>query len=284
MTVYKESGLSNKLGKVIVVKLGGATLGSHDTAIEDMVELQKQGRSLVVVHGGGKLITEWLSKQGISSQFVRGERVTDEATLEVVTSVLAGLVNKEIVGRINELGGKALGISGVDGALIQGRIKDREMGYVGTVVEVNLAPLKAILKSDYIPVVAPLGLNSFDKPEGAPPVLNINADVVAGEIAAAIGAEKLIFLTDVAGIGDQSGKLLPQLSPCQAEALMASGVVSGGMIPKVEACLRALSTTSTTSIIDGRQPRALLKEIEGRGGGTTIQPLPGVEWRGRRGK
>jgi len=126
--------LSNKLGKVIVVKLGGATLGSHDTAIEDMVELQKQGKLLVVVHGGGKLITEWLSKQGISSRFVQGQRVTDEATLEVVTSVLAGLVNKEIVAKINGLGGKAVGISGVDGALIQARIKDRELGYIGTVV------------------------------------------------------------------------------------------------------------------------------------------------------
>jgi len=263
--------LSNKLGKVIVVKLGGATLGSHDTAIEDMVELQKQGKLLVVVHGGGKLITEWLSKRGISSRFVRGERVTDEATLEVVTSVLAGLVNKEIVARINNLGGQAIGISGVDGALIQGRIKDREMGYVGTVVRVNPAPLEAILQSGYIPVVAPIGLHSFDKPDGAPPVLNINADVVAGEIAAAVGAESLIFLTDVAGIGDQSGKLLPQLSPSQAEALMASGVISGGMIPKVEACLRALSTASAVSIIDGRQPHALLRDIEGQGAGTTIK-------------
>ena len=263
--------MSNKLGKVIVVKLGGATLGSHDTAIEDMVELQKQGKSLVVVHGGGKLITEWLSKQGISSRFVRGERVTDEATLEVVTSVLAGLVNKEIVARINDLGGRAVGISGVDGSLIQAKIKDRELGYVGMIVKINLALLEAILPSGYIPVVAPIGLHSVDKPDGAPPVLNINADAVAGEIAAAIGAESLILLTDVDGICDQSGKLLPGLSPGEAEALMVSGVISGGMIPKVEACLRALSTTSTTSIIDGRQPHALLREIEGQGVGTTIK-------------
>jgi len=269
--------LSNKLGKVIVVKLGGATLGSHDTAIEDMVELQHQGKSLVVVHGGGKLITEWLSKQGISSQFVQGQRVTDEATLEVVTSVLAGLVNKEIVARINDLGGQAIGISGVDGGLIQAKIEDRELGYVGTVVKINLTPLEAILGSGYIPVVAPIGLHSFDKPDGAPPMLNINADAVAGEIATAIGAESLIFLTDVVGICDQSGNLLPQLSPGEAEALMVSGVISGGMIPKVDACLRALSTTSTTSIMDGRQPHALLRETEGHGGGTTIQRLSGVD-------
>jgi acetylglutamate kinase len=259
------------LEKVIVVKLGGATLGSHDTAIEDMVALQQQGKSLVVVHGGGKLITEWLSKQGISSQFVQGQRVTDKAALEVVTSVLAGLVNKEIVAGINDLGGRAVGISGVDGALIQARIKDREQGYIGTVVKVNCAPLEAILRSGYIPVVAPIGLHSFDRPEGTPPVLNINADVAAGEIAAAVGAEALIFLTDVDGICDRSGKLLAQLSPGEAEALKVSGVISGGMIPKVEACLRALSTTSITSIIDGRQPHVLLRDVEGRGGGTTIK-------------
>jgi len=268
--------LSSKLDKVIVVKLGGATLGSHDTAIEDMVELQRQGKSLVVIHGGGKLITEWLLKHGVSSQFVRGERVTDKATLEVVTSVLAGLVNKEIVARINDLGGQAVGISGVDGALIQGKIKNRELGYIGTVVKVNLALLEVILQSGYIPVVAPVSLHSFDKPDGTPPLLNINADAAAGEIAATIGAERLIFLTDVVGICDQSGNLLSQLSPGEAESLMASGVISGGMIPKVEAGIRALSTTPTTSIIDGRQPHALLREVEGHGGGTTIQRLSGV--------
>jgi len=263
--------LSNKLDKVIVVKLGGATLGSHDTTIEDIVELQQQGKSLVVVHGGAKVITEWLSRQGIPTRFVQGERVTDEATLEVVTAVLAGLVNKEIVAAINGLGGQAVGMSGVDGALIQGKIKDAELGYVGTVVKVNPAPLKILLESGYIPVVAPVSLHSFDKPDKAPQLLNINGDTVAGEIAAAIGAERLIFLTDVAGIYDHSGSLLPQLSPGEAEALMASGVASEGMMPKIKACLRALSTTSTTRIIDGRQPHALLKEIEGGGGGTTIR-------------
>jgi acetylglutamate kinase len=253
----------------MVIKLGGATLGSHDTAIEDMVELQKQGKLLVVVHGGGKLITEWLEKQGISSRFVRGQRVTDEATLEVVTSVLAGLVNKEIVAAINGQGGRAMGISGVDGALIRGKVRDKELGYAGTVVKVDTAPLEVLLQSGYIPVVAPVSLN--DKPGDAPAILNMNADVVAGEIAAAIGAERLIFLTDVAGICDQSGRLLPQLSVGEAEALTASGVISGGMIPKVEACLRALATTSTASIIDGRQRHALLKEIEGGGVGTRIE-------------
>jgi acetylglutamate kinase len=262
--------MGNKLGKVIVVKIGGATFGSHDTTIEDIVYLQGQGKSLVIVHGGGKVITDWLERQGVTTRFAHGERVTDEATLEVVISVLAGLVNKEIVANINSLGGRAVGISGVDGGLIQGRIKDKELGYIGEVVGVNLAPLEALLESGYIPVIAPVSLNAGE-PGKAPMVLNINADAVAGEVAAAIGADRLIILTDVVGVCDQSGNLLPRLSPDEAEALLASGVASGGMIPKIKACLRALSGTSITRIIDGRQPHTLLKEIEGHGGGTTIE-------------
>lgn len=265
--------MGNSLDNVSVVKLGGSTLGKHDTAIEDMVELQRRGTSLVIVHGGGKLVTEWLGKQGISTRFIQGQRVTDKATLEVAISVLAGLVNKEIVSAINNLGGQAVGISGVDGALIQSRIKDTELGYVGTVVEVNIAPLKALLQPGYIPVVAPIGLMLSEKPGEAPQMLNINADTVAGEIAAAIGARKLIFLTDVAGVCDRSGELLPQLSPGEAEALIGSKVISGGMIPKIRACLRASSNAVTSCIIDGRQPHALLNDIEGRIRGTTIKAI-----------
>ena len=259
------------MNKVIVVKLGGATLGNHDTTIEDIVELQRQGRLLVVVHGGAKVVTEWLSRQRIPTRFIDGERVTDKAALEMVTAVLAGLVNKEIVAAINSLGGQAVGISGVDGPLIQGRIKNKEMGYMGTVVEVNIAPLEALLQSGYIPIVAPVSLHSFDKPDDAPQLLNINGDPVAGEIAVAIGAERLIFLTDVGGIYDQQGKLLSQLSSSEAEGLISSGIASGGMMPKIKACLRALSTTPITRIIDGRQPHALLREVEEGNGGTTIK-------------
>lgn len=265
------------MDKVIVVKLGGATFGSHDTTIEDIVELQRQGRLLIIVHGGAKVVTEWLSRQGISTRFVDGERVTDKTMLEMVTAVLGGLVNKEIVASINNLGGRAVGISGVDGGLIQGRIKSDQMGYMGTVVKVDSALLEALLQSGYIPVVAPVSLHSFDRPDKAPPILNINGDPVAGEIAAAIGAERLIFLTDVVGICDSSGKLLPKLSLSEVEALVASGVVSGGMIPKIRACLRALTSTSITRIIDGTQPHTLLREIEGGSGGTTIQCLSRVD-------
>ena len=256
--------------ELIVVKIGGATLGSHDTAIEDIVKLQGQGQSVLVVHGGGKLITDWLQKQDISTSFVGGERVTDKPTLEVATAVLAGLVNKDITAAINNQGGRAVGISGVDGAVIEGKISDPEKGYVGAVVRVNTALLESLLDAGFVPVVAPIGQNTGDKQADDPLTLNFNADVAAGEIAAAIGAERLIFLTDVEGVGDESGKLIPRLTQAEAEALLDSGVASGGMIPKIKACLTALSSTPSTCIIDGRQAHALLMEIKESGGGTTI--------------
>jgi len=258
------------LDKAIVIKIGGATLGSHDTTIADIVALQERGRSLVIVHGGGKMITSWLEKRGIKTRFINGERVTEEQTLEVVVSVLAGVVNKEIVADINARGGLAVGISGVDGGLIQGKFKNKELGYVGEVARINPAPLEALLQAGYIPVVAPIAINV--KAEKSPRVLNINADIVAGEIAAAIGAEKLVFLTDVAGVSDHSGNLLARLSPAEAEALVASGTASGGMIPKIKACLTALSGASAACVIaDGRQSHALLDDFNGRGGGTIIK-------------
>jgi len=260
----------SKLDRAVVIKIGGATLGSHDTTIADIVSMQQQGRSLVIVHGGGKMITSWLEKRGIKTKFINGERVTDEETLEVVVSVLVGVVNKEIVADINAGGGLSVGISGVDGSLIQGKFKNKELGFVGEVAKINPAPLEALLQAGYIPVVAPIAIDV--KAEKAPRVLNINADIVAGEIAAAIGAEKLVFLTDVAGVSDHSGNLLAHLSPAEAEALMASGTASGGMIPKITACLRALAgSASACIIVDGRQSHALLDDINGKGGGTTIK-------------
>ena len=261
------------MDRVIVVKIGGAILGGDDTSFEDIAYLQRQGKSLVVVHGGGKVITEWMSRQGVTAQFVQGERVTDKAMLEIVVAVLGGLVNKEIVAAINTRGGQAVGISGIDGSLVQGKIKSPELGYVGTVVKVAPAPVLTLLEAGYIPVVAPVSLQLPDKRDEAAQILNVNADIAAGEIAVAVGAERLIFLTDVAGICDRSGKLLPELSPKEAEDLIATGVASGGMIPKIRACLRALASTASASIIDGRQTHALLKEIESGGGGTTIEAV-----------
>ncbi len=255
---------------VIVIKMGGSTLGSHDTTLEDIVALQKQGKSLVVIHGGGKVITDWLTRQGIQTKFVRGERVTDKASLEVVTAVLAGLTNKELVAALNNLGGRAIGVSGVDGALIQAKMPDAEKGYVGEVVKVNTELLETLLGAWFVPVISPVSLYAFDRPSDAPLLLNVNADLIAGDIAAALKAEKLIFLTDVAGVNDKSGKTLEKLSAAEAEKLIASGTASGGMIPKIKACLKALETVPLARIIDGREPHALLKEVKGQDGGTTI--------------
>ena len=255
---------------ITVIKIGGSTFKSGDTTVEDIVALQKKGKSLVVVHGGGNTVTDWLKRLGITTQFVRGERVTDLPSLEVVTAVLAGLVNKEITAAINTKGGRAVGISGADGSLIESRMKDKEMGYVGAVEKVNPAVLKALLKEGFIPVVSPVSLFSLDRPGDAPAVINVNGDPIAGEIAAELGAKKLIFLTDVDGINDSSGKLISRVSKAEAAAMIASGVISGGMIPKINACLQALNAGSVTRIIDGRKPHALIQEFEGGDGGTTI--------------
>jgi len=257
------------LDEIIVVKMGGSAFDSRDNTIEDLVALQQRGHAIVVVHGGGNLVSQWLERLGIATRFVHGERVTDREMLDVVCAVLAGLTNKEIVAGINCAGGRAIGLSGADGALIQGRIKNEELGYVAEVTAVNTGLLKTLLGAGYIPVISPLTLHS-DRAGDDPPLLNINGDHVAGEIAAALGAGKLIYLTDVAGIRDRAGTLLSQLSADEAEALIDSGVASGGMVPKIRACLRALTVNAVTRIIDGKQPHALLREIEGQGAGTTI--------------
>ena len=256
--------------RAIVIKIGGSTLGNHDTTLADLVALQQRGELPVVVHGGANVVTEWLDRLEIPVSFVRGRRVTDAKTLKVVIAVLAGLVNKELVAAIESLGGRALGLTGIDGGLFEAQIEDPEMGYVGEVVRVNTALLEATLKARFIPVIAPLGLQAPPGTEENGFVLNLNGDTVAGEIAAAIAAQRLVFLTDVAGISDSSGELVRHLSPEEANTILATGVATGGMIPKVEACLRALSTVPMTRIIDGRVSHALLQEMDGEGEGTTI--------------
>jgi acetylglutamate kinase len=255
---------------IIVIKIGGSTFSSRDTTIGDIVTLHQKGLALIVVHGGGATVTDWLKRLGVATRFIRGERVTDLPTLEVVTAVLAGLVNKEITAAINIRGGRAVGISGVDGSTIESAMKDREMGYVGAMIKMNPALLEALLKDGFIPVVSPLSLYSVDRAAGAPAIMNVNGDPIAGDITVALRAKMLVFLTDVPGVSDASGKLISRLSADEAATMIASGVVSGGMIPKINACLRALKAGSVTRIIDGRKPHALLKEIEDGDGGTTI--------------
>ena len=263
--------MATNFKKPIVIKIGGSTFGRGDTTVEDLASLQKSGILPVVVHGGGNKVTDWLSKMAIPTSFVRGLRVTDRETLDVVIAVLTGLVNKELVAAINSSGGKAIGISGVDGGLIQAEIESPDMGYTGQVTKVNIEPVEAILNAGYIPVIAPGGLRLPAEDDDPVMLLNINGDVTAGELALALGAERLIFLTDVAGVYDNSGKLLPRLSAAQARALLASGAISGGMIPKVEACLQVLEIGCSAQIIDGRLPHVLLAAIEGQAPGTEIE-------------
>jgi acetylglutamate kinase len=259
---------------IIVVKIGGSTLGNHDTTLEDLVELQKQGRSLVVVHGGARVTSEWLARLGIPTSFVNGLRVTDAETLKVVAAALGGLVNKELVVAIQALGAKAVSLSGCDGNLLWASIKSPELGYAGEVVAVDPTPLKLLLDAGYMPVVSPV---SFGSVEGRTMLLNVNGDTAAGEIAAALAAEKLVFLTDVDGIHDGLGKAIPVLKSAEAKNMLASGLASGGMVPKIEASLRALTTTQVVRIVDGKVSHALLHEISGearqaKSRGTTIVP------------
>ncbi len=258
--------------RILVVKIGGSTLGSHDTTLKDLVALQGQGWRTVVVHGGGAAISEWLKLHDTPTRFVRGLRVTDAASLRVVVAVLGGLINKELVAAINALGGQAIGLSGADGALIRVSPLDPELGYVGQIERVDGEMLTRLLDGGYLPVVAPLGLLwADDGPRNQ--IMNINADTVAGEMALALGARWLVFLTDVPGIAGRDGRSLARLPGREAAALVEEGVVSGGMIPKVEACLRAATGATRTAIIDGRLPHALLAAVErGELAGTTIGP------------
>ena len=253
-------------GSIILVKIGGSTLGAQDTAIADVAALRRQGRLPIVVHGGGAMISDWMARLGVRAEFVDGLRVTDAASLEVVAGVLGGVVNKRLVQELCAAGAPASGISGADGGLLEGRVDRPELGRVAASVNVDPAPLLRLLDDGCVPVVAPLAL---DRAEGRG-LLNVNADTAAGAIAAAIGAERLIFLTDVDGVLDGSGRLLRRIPREQAERLIAEGVIEGGMIPKARACLAAAEAGVQGHIVNGTRPKALLHCLEGTETGSAI--------------
>lgn len=257
------------MSDTLVVKIGGSTLGAHDTTLEDLVALQRQQADVVVVHGGGAIVTEWLAIHGAGTEFVRGLRVTDAASLEVVVAVLAGLVNKQLTGALNVLGGRAAGLSGADGPTILAEVRDPEYGRVGAVTRVQTETLRALTGAGVMPVLSSVGLD-IHAASPAEALLNINADTVAGEVAAALGAARLIFLTDVAGVKGANGEYQSHLSTADAAAFIAAGTVGGGMIPKVEACLRAAAAGAESLIIDGREPHALLTAVRGALAGTRV--------------
>jgi len=256
--------------KIIVVKIGGSTLGQNDTTFEDLVILQKKKVPVVVIHGGGNRVTDWLGKLNISTRFVHGLRVTDEDTLKVVTAVLAGMVNKELVSEINRLGGRAIGLSGADGAIVLGKNVNPELGLTAEQLTVDTRLLKLLLNYGYIPVVAPICMNANLNGREETNLLNVNGDTIAAEIAAALNARKLIFLTDVPGIYDGSKQVIAHIDPDTAKSMINSGTASGGMVAKLEAGIIAAKRVSLTRITDGRVPHALIDEIEGKGKGTTI--------------
>ena len=255
-------------GKTVVIKLGGSTLGSEDTTLRDIVLLKNLNIQPVIVHGGGNTITQWLGRIGKEARFLRGLRVTDEETMEVVRMTLVGKVNTELVSSLNAMGVSAVGISGLDARTIEARPVSTDLGLVGEVTQVNLGLLTTLVQAGYVVVIAPIGSGEGDQ------ALNLNADTAAGEIAAALRAEKLICLTDVAGVKDKDGKLVSHCDLAEVEEMIQSGVISGGMIPKVQACLRALDGVRRAHIIDGRVSHALVRELFTTGGvGTMITKM-----------
>jgi len=263
--------ISEFRGKTVVVKIGGAAL--EDDALcarfaEDVILLDWVGIHVVVVHGGGKQINAMLDRVGIKPQFVGGLRVTDQPTLEVVEMVLAGSMTQRLVRLINHLGGAAVGLSGADGGLARATITDPTLGLVGEVRSIDHTVIDRLL-ADFIPVIAPVATGD----DGGP--LNVNADVFAARLAQALGAEKLVLMTDTGGVLDGAGALIPTLDARAAEELVASGVITGGMIPKVDNALAALAAgVGKVHVIDGRLEHALLLEIFTRDGvGTQFVPV-----------
>ena len=245
---------------ITVVKVGGSTLGQHDTSLDDIAALHAAGHPLVVVHGGGATISEWLELHGVESRFVRGLRVTDERALDVVVAVLAGLVNKRLVAELLGRGALAFGISGAEGALLRARRYDPELGFVGELVHVDAGALHGVAAGGAVAVLAPIAVEVEGQAVRSQ-LLNVNADTVAGEVAAALEAERLVFLTDVPGVLDGDGEVLPELTAAQARDLLESGTATGGMIPKLEAALVAAAASVPTHVVDGREAgvlRALL--------------------------
>jgi acetylglutamate kinase len=257
------------VSEIVVAKIGGSTLGAHDTALADVVELPRRGMRPVVVHGGGALINEWLDRHSIATRFEQGLRITDKESLKVVVAVLGGLVNKQIVAELNSLGARAIGLSGADGGLLRARTLDPKLGFVGEIVAVDLAPLDSLLDEGIVPVVAPIALE-WEGERPSAQLLNINADSAAGAVAKALRARWLVFLTDVPGVRSGNGAVADSLSPRQVGALIEDGVIEGGMIPKVRACLDAAEAGSKCLIVDGREEHALLRGIEGQITGTII--------------
>lgn len=276
--------LQRYAGAIVVVKFGGNAMGDEAAMAEfarDVVLMRQVGLNPVVVHGGGPMINDLLGRLGIKSEFVRGKRVTDKATVEVVEMVLTGLVNKRIVQAIMDEGGRAVGLSGKDDDLMVCEPDDPELGFVGRPVEMNVQVLRDLFAAGIIPVVAPVatGMNPNE-------TFNVNGDTAAGAIAGALKADRLLLLTDVAGVKGENGEVLTQMTPDEVRDLTARGIIAGGMIPKTETALKALEEgVRAVVILDGRVPNACLLELfTDHGAGSLIRSTePRVKPRSPRG-
>ncbi len=274
--------LKRYAGKTVVVKYGGHAMGEEHLGklfAADVVLLKQVGLNPIVVHGGGPQIGAMLERLKIKSSFIDGLRVTDRATVEIVEMVLSGSINKEIAAAINSAGGRAIGLSGKDASLIRARQLKRkhkdpdsniekvlDLGFVGEPFAVDGEVLQTLIRSDVIPVIAPIGVGDNGE------TYNINADTAAGAVAAAMRATRLLLLTDVTGVLDKNKKLVSELTVEKARALIADGTISGGMIPKIETCIDAvLGGVDAAVIIDGRVPHAILLELFAEGAGTLIR-------------
>ena len=259
-------------GKIVVVKYGGNAMVSEELreqVMEDIVLLRMVGVKVVLVHGGGPEISDLMNRLGKKPEFVDGLRVTDQETVDIVQMVLAGKVNKTLVKLLEVKGGRAMGISGMDGGLIQAKAKRPELGYVGTITDINIDPVMDLLEKGYIPVISTLGCDE----EGN--TYNINGDTAAAYIAGALGAERLIMMTDIAGVlrdKNDPTTLIPELTIADAVKLFEENVIAGGMIPKVECCIDAIHRgVKRVIIMDGRVPHSILMEIlTDEGAGTMV--------------
>ncbi len=259
-------------GKIVVVKYGGnAMIDEHlkQQVMEDIVLLWLIGVKIVLVHGGGPEISDIMSKLGKKPEFVDGLRVTDKETVDIVQMVLAGKVNKTLVTLLEAKGGKAMGISGMDGRLIEAKMKDERLGFVGDITKINIEPVVDLLEKNYIPVISTVGCDKNGN------TYNINGDTAAAHIAGALGAERLIMMTDIAGIlrdKDDPTTLIPEITLDDASKLYAEGVISGGMIPKVDCCIEAIHKgVSKVIIMDGRVSHSILMELlTNEGAGTMV--------------
>jgi acetylglutamate kinase len=266
-------------GRTVVVKFGGHAMVEPELAslfAQDIVLMRQVGVHPIIVHGGGPQIDQMLKRLAIKSEFVDGLRVTTPETMQIVEMVLAGSINKEVVSQINQAGGCAVGLSGKDGALIRARklppVKTKgggeaDLGLVGDPAKINAAMLASFAQSGIVPVIAPIGVGENGE------TYNINADTVAGAVAAATQAKRMLMLTDVAGVLDGAGELIPEMSEAEAKKAIADGTITGGMIPKVQTCLDAVAAgVEAAVILDGRIPHALLLEIfTAHGVGTLIR-------------